>query len=109
MAIELKLENIGDREGMEVVQVYVSQRSTSITRPAKELKGFSKVTLRAGESTNMVVEIATKYATSFWDESLNAWTSEAGIYDVFVGNSSQAPNFLYGSFKVAKTISWNGL
>lgn len=109
VAIELKLENIGDREGMEVVQVYVSQRSTSITRPAKELKGFSKVTLRAGESTNMVVEIATKYATSFWDESLNAWTSEAGIYDVFVGNSSQAPNFLYGSFKVAKTISWNGL
>lgn len=107
--IELKLENIGGREGMEVVQVYVSQRSTSITRPAKELKGFSKVTLRPGESTNMAVEIATKYATSFWDESLNAWTSEAGIYDVFVGNSSQAQNFLCDSFKVAETVSWNGL
>ncbi|KFZ13985.1 hypothetical protein V502_06320 [Pseudogymnoascus sp. VKM F-4520 (FW-2644)] len=107
--IELKLENIGDREGMEVVQVYVSQQSTSVTRPVKELKGFSKVALRPGESTNMMVKIATKYATSFWDESLNAWTSEAGNYGVLVGNSSQAQNFLRGTFKMAKTVSWNGL
>lgn len=107
--IELRLENIGDREGMEVVQVYVSQQSPSVTRPVKELKGFSKVTLRPGESTNMMVKITTKYATSFWDESLNAWTSEAGNYEVSVGNSSQAQNFLCGTFKMAKTVSWNGL
>ena len=107
--IELKLENIGDREGTEVVQVYVSQQSTSVTRPVKELKGFSKVALRPGESTNVMVKIATKYATSFWDESLNAWTSEAGNYGVFVGNSSQARDFLCGTFKMAKTVSWNGL
>jgi beta-glucosidase len=94
---------------MEVIQVYVCQKSSSVTRPVKELKGFSKVALRPGESIEVTIKIATKYATSFWDESLNAWTSEAGAYEVLVGNSSQAKNFLCGTFEMARTVSWNGL
>ena len=109
LIVQLKLKNTGAREGMEVIQVYIAQQSSSVTRPVKELKGFSKVALRSGESTNVKIKIATKYATSFWDESLNAWTSEAGTYEVFVGNSSQPKDFLCGTFKMTKTVSWNGL
>jgi beta-glucosidase len=109
LSVQLRLENIGGREGSEVVQVYISQRYSSVLRPQKELKGFAKYFLKPKEVTNVKIDIPVKYATSFWDESVNGWTSEAGIYDVSVGNSSQSDDFLQGKFQTSKTYSWNGL
>lgn len=107
--VNLKLTNTGHLAGSEVVQCYITQRSSSVTRPLRELKAFSKEILRAGDSVDVKIRLPTKYATSFWDESISAWVSEAGWYDVSVGNSSQSSNFLQAAFETQDTFSWNGL
>ena len=109
ISIFLKLTNKGPVYGSEVVQVYVSQRFSTLSRPPKELKGFSKHYLEASRSIDVEIKIPVKYATSFWDEGVNAWTSEAGLYDVLVGNSSQSAEFLRGEFELDTTFSWNGI
>jgi beta-glucosidase len=68
----LRVEKAGPVEGAEVVQVYVTQRSPSIKRYPKELKGFAKSFLRAGEAGFVEIDIEVKYATSFWDEARGA-------------------------------------
>lgn len=102
LKVSVKVENTGATQGAEVVQVYISQKSPSIARPKRELKGFAKVELGKGESKVVVVEIETKYATSFWDEERHAWISEKDEYEVSVGE-------LKAGFKVEKTSWWNGL
>jgi beta-glucosidase len=102
--------NTGDREGAEVVQVYVAQKNPSIRRPKKELKGFKKVLLEKGESKVVEVSIEVKYAASFWDEIRNAWVVEKDSYEVLVGGSSDVESgLLKGEFAVEKTSWWNGL
>lgn len=107
--ISVKITNAGARAGAEVLQVYVSQRKPSIRRPKKELKGFSKVFLEAGESKVADVVLETKYAASFWDEVRDAWIVEKGVFEVLVGESSEGKGLLKGSFEVEKTWWWNGL
>ncbi|KAK9427681.1 glycoside hydrolase superfamily [Lipomyces doorenjongii] len=109
LIVQLKLENSGELDGSEVIQVYISHPKSSVSRPVKELKGFSKVMLKSKESIDVKIDISIKYATSFWDESQNAWTSEAGVYEVLVGNSSQSERFIRSTFETRKTFSWNGL
>lgn len=108
LTVALDVENIGKVDGAEVVQIYVSQRSPSIKRPVKELKGFTKVHLRAGEKQTLTVPVDVRYATSFWDEAQDKWISEKDTFDVLVGNSS-ASTPLKGSFEVAKTSWWSGV
>jgi beta-glucosidase len=95
--------------GSEVVQVYVQAPSLSrVSRPIKELKGFQKVFLAAGERRSVCVSLPLKYTTSFWSELENAWVMEAGAYTVLVGTSSHdtplARDFLVGS-----SASWTGI
>lgn len=106
--ISLNIQNTGATEGAEVAQLYISRDSESVTRPVKELKGFKKVFLRPGETQRVDLEVPLKYATSFWDESKNAWNSEEGTYHIMVGNSSQGER-LTGSFVLDKTSFWRGL
>jgi beta-glucosidase len=106
--VTLRVENTGPVDGAEVIQVYVAQRSASIKRPPKELKGFAKSFVRAGEAKFSEVCVEMKYATSFWDEARRAWISERGMYDVLVGNSS-ANTPMRGSFEISRTEWWNGL
>lgn len=107
--VSLELENTGEVAGAEVVQVYTSQLAPSVSRPIKELKGFLKIFLLPKQVEEVKIDIPMKYATSFWDESLDAWISEAGTYEVFVGNSSASLFPLRGTFHVPVTVSWNGL
>lgn len=102
------VRNTGSRAGAEVVQVYVAAENPSINRPVKELKGFSKVYLEAGEIKEVSVELELKYAASFWDETKDMWIVEKGRYNVLVGKSSQA-RFLEGDFEVNETWWWTGL
>ncbi|CUM63868.1 LOW QUALITY PROTEIN: uncharacterized protein PRCAT00001456001 [Priceomyces carsonii] len=83
------LENIGLRDGKEVIQVYVRQENTTVSRPPKELKNFEKVFIRKGETKTVNIDVDIKLATSFWDDYANKWISEAGEYKVLVGNSSE--------------------
>lgn len=108
IVVSLSVSNIGSVDGAAVVQVYVSQQNPSISRPPKELKGFTKVHLKAGKMQHVNVTISKKYAASFWDEDRDAWIMEEDKYDVLVGDSS-AHTPLKGSFQVKKTSWWNGL
>lgn len=108
VTIQVRVANCGSRDGSEVVQVYVAQRSPSIRRPCKELKGFAKQFLEAGDSTVVTIQIQQKYATSFWDEERGMWIEEAGEFDVLVGNSSLSTP-LRATFSVERTCWWRGL
>lgn len=106
--INVTEENTRAVDGAEVVQVYISQRSPSIKRPAKELKGYSKVFVNRGASAVAQVSIERKYATSHWDETRHKWVEESGMYDVLVGTSSSSTP-LRGVLEVSKTTWWSGL
>lgn len=108
IVVIVTVRNEGTLDGAEVVQVYVSQRHPSIRRPCKELKGFEKIFLEAGESAVVEIRLERKYATSFWDEERDMWIEEADTYDVLVGNSSRETP-LRGTFSLNTTSWWSGL
>ena len=85
--LTVSVKNSGKRAGAEVIQVYIAAPGSAAQRPVKELHGFEKVYLQAGE-TKLVKIAIDKYATSFWDESESDWKSEAGKYEVLLGTSS---------------------
>ena len=85
--ISFDLTNTGGKDGAEVSQVYVSQSAPSVDRPVKELKGFAKTFLEAGETSR--VEISLPVAEwAFWDEASGGWKLEAGEYVISVGAAS---------------------
>ncbi|MGW1269846.1 glycoside hydrolase family 3 C-terminal domain-containing protein [Streptomyces sp. NPDC002491] len=80
------IENTGERFGSEVVQVYVSDRISSVDRPSRELKGFVKVRLEPGERRVVRLELDDR-AFAFWGP--RGWTVEPGQFDIAVGTSSR--------------------
>lgn len=88
--------------------MYIQAHAASINRPLKELKGFKKVFVEAGETREVQVEMDKKYAISFWDEGRDAWIVEKGEYGVLVGTSSQG-RFLEERFGEGQTWWWTGL
>jgi beta-glucosidase len=79
--------NTGQREGTEVVQLYVRDLVSSVTRPVKELKGFRKVRLAPGEMTTVELPI-TSDALAFYDIDMN-YVVEPGDFDIMMGTSSR--------------------
>ena len=79
--------NTGKRDGAEVVQLYIRDLVGSITRPVKELKGFEKIFLKAGESKTVSFKI-TPELLHFYDYDLN-YVAEPGDFDVMIGGNSQ--------------------
>jgi len=79
--------NTGKREGAEVVQMYIRDAVSSVTRPVKELKGFQKVTLRPGEKKTISFEI-TPDLLAFYDINMR-YVVEPGEFFIMVGNSSR--------------------
>lgn len=86
--VSVDVTNTGNVKGKEIVQLYVSQNVTSIDRPEKELKGFTKVELSPNETktVNMYIE---KRDLSYYDENSKDWVADAGKYTVKVGTSSR--------------------
>ncbi len=83
----LTVKNTGDREGAEVVQLYISDKKSSLPRPIKELKGFQKVYLQPGEVKQVSFTIGTD-ALSFFDDGKHEWIAEPGQFETLVGASS---------------------
>ncbi len=79
--------NSGDRDGYEVVQLYIRDMAASIIRPLKELKGFRKVYVKAGESVKVDFEI-TPELLKFYNSELN-YVCEPGDFDVMIGCNCQ--------------------
>jgi beta-glucosidase len=81
-----KLTNTGDRDGAEVAQLYVSAKHPSIYRPVKELKGFKKVFLKAGESKEVTIELDDK-AFRYFNTKTNRFEIDGGEYEIMIGAS----------------------
>lgn len=88
VTVSLKIRNVGDIEGKEIVQVYVHDVESTAFRPEKELKGFAKVDLKPGETTEASIELSRR-AFAFYDPSQRDWIIETGDFDILVGASSQ--------------------
>ncbi len=86
--VSLRVKNTGVRPGKEVVQVYVSDKASSLVRPPKELKGFKKVTLAPGESQVVEFELDQR-ALSYYDPYRGQWVAEPGEFEMLVGASSR--------------------
>ncbi|MGQ1948481.1 glycoside hydrolase family 3 C-terminal domain-containing protein [Geofilum sp. OHC36d9] len=83
----IRIKNTGSRAGSEVVQLYLTDKKSSLPRPVKELKGFRKVNLKPGESTT-VEFVIDNALLQFYDDTLNKWTSEPGKFEALIGASS---------------------
>ena len=83
--VSIDVTNTGNREGKEVVQLYIGDDKCSVLRPQKELKHFEKITLGAGETKTVIFTI-TPEDLQFYD---NGWKAESGQFTVYVGASSR--------------------
>ncbi len=86
--VSVRVKNTGERAGKEVVQLYVSDKVSSLPRPPKELKGFAKVALRPGESQT-VEFVLDERAFAFYDPDKRRWVVEPGEFEILVGSSSR--------------------
>jgi len=86
--IKFKITNTGDSDGSEISQIYISANKSKVFRPLKELKGFSKTFIKAGET--VAVEITLDdYAFDFYHVKNNKWMAEELDYNIMIGSSSQ--------------------
>lgn len=101
--VRLKITNTGDRDGAEVVQMYVGLPNAIVFRPLKELKGFSKVFLKAGENREIHIPFDDK-TFRYWNVKTNCWEVELGTYQIWVG-ASVSDIRLEGMIEVAGTTT----
>ena len=85
--LSVDVTNTGTRAGAEIVQLYIRDLVSSVTRPVKELKGFRRVVLQRGETRTVAFEI-TPELLAFWDVNMR-YTVEAGDFELMTGNSSR--------------------
>jgi len=85
--VSFNIKNVGQREGAEIAELYVSDSHSSVPRPVKELKGFVKVDVRPGESKRVQLQLDRR-AFSFYDVRKHAWSAEPGEFAILVGSSS---------------------
>jgi beta-glucosidase len=86
--ISLEIENTGLVTGKEVIQLYIKDSESSIDKPDKELKGFTKVNLEPGELKTIPIELE-RDDFSYFDPQLNKWVVEPGEYEILIGTSSR--------------------
>ena len=83
----MDVTNTGKRAGTEVVQMYIRDLVSSVTRPVKELKGFQKIALQPGETKTVALDI-TPESLAFYDINMK-YVVEPGEFEIMVGNSSR--------------------
>ena len=84
--VSLTVTNTGSVAGTEIVQLYVAKKNSELFRPARELKGFARVTLAPGEKQRITIMLDDK-AFRFWNVKANRWEIEGGEYELLVGAS----------------------
>ncbi len=84
--VSLTVTNTGSVAGTEIVQLYTAKKNSELFRPAKELKGFARVTLAPGEKQRITIMLDDK-AFRFWNVKTNRWEIEGGEYELLVGAS----------------------
>jgi beta-glucosidase len=99
VTVSVDVTNTADREADEVVQLYIHQRHGSASRPVRELKGFSRVTLAAGESRTLQFPLGPN-ERQYWNAAACDWVTDSSTFDVWVGGDSTAQ--LSTSFEVTE-------
>ncbi len=96
--VGVEVENTGSHDGDEVVQLYIQHPVASVTRPVKELKGFERVNLRAGESHHVEFTLGPR-ELGFYDHAMH-FEVEPGVIKIMVGDSSEGG--LDSSFEIVE-------
>ena len=94
----VEITNTGNQEGVEIAQLYIHDKYSSVTRPVKELKDFSRVSLKPGETKEVSFRI-TPDKLAFYDQQMN-YIVEPGEFEVLVGSSSADKDLLKQTFTV---------
>lgn len=84
--VHVTIQNTGSVDGAEVVQIYISKPDGKVFRPVKELKGFQKVWLKAGESKTVTIPLDDK-AFRYYNVITNKWEIEGGLYRIMAGTN----------------------
>jgi beta-glucosidase len=87
-SVTVDITNTDKRTGSEVVQLYVGQEKPPVERPVRELKGFSKITLKPGERSTVSFKLDDR-CFSYWDVQQHAWSDGDGDFNLSVGASSR--------------------
>ena len=88
VTVKLSVKNIGSVDGAEVVQIYVADKEASLERPVHELKGFTKVFLKAGEEKEVSITLRQN-AFGFYDPELKCFKAEPGEFEIQAASSSR--------------------
>ncbi len=88
LKVLVDITNSGKREGAEVVQLYVSDKTEKINRPVHELKGFEKIKLNAGETRTVEFNLSAR-DFQWWNEKESDWCASDGKYNIEIGSSSR--------------------
>ena len=102
LRVSVDVKNVGEISGDEIVQLYISDKYSSVTRPVKELKDFKRVSLKPGELKEVIFEL-DESAFAYYDAEMN-YIVEAGQFDILVGNSSREEDLKKIVFNIEKTI-----
>lgn len=89
LSVTIDLENLGSRDGDEVVQLYIHQRSGSASRPVRELKGFKRISVKAGSKQAVTLTLDST-ELGFWSPQTHRWSVEPADFDLWVGSNATA-------------------
>ena len=81
MQVRVRVENVSDRDGKEVVQLYIHEEDPTVERPIRELKAFQKVLIKAGQSKEVTFTL-TEDMFSYYSQQLHSWTANKGAFQV---------------------------
>ncbi len=88
LEVSVDVKNVGQRDGKEVVQLYVSDHTGSAVRPVRELKAFEKIALEAGEKKTVCFTL-DKRSFAYWNEDLSDWYCASGEYEITIAKHSR--------------------
>lgn len=91
--VTVDVKNTGDMAGEEVVQLYIADKSSSDPRPVKDLRGFERISLNAGETKAVTFDLSAE-DLAYWNISEQAYVATQGKYDILVGSSSADSDLL---------------
>lgn len=107
--VTVAVQNTGECDGHEVVQVYVQDVECAAARPLKELKGFTRVWVPQGQVVEARVTL-DKYAFSFWDEEEERWLAEKGDFKIIVSRSADPrDHVLEKTISLEADYTWSGV
>ena len=100
LSVRCGVKNVSERDGKEIVQLYVRPFDPFVYRPEKELKGSQKIAVKAGGEREAVF-VLQKDAFAYWSTAVDGWRVDDGLYEILIGASSQ-------DIRLKALVEWKG-